>query len=300
MAIEFDFANVVTTEFGVGINQEEQQAFYLIPVDNDVQTALREMTVATTDAMRALAEEPARYEPAEKHEGNEYLQLPIGDDLAARMRMLHQANNLNMNAEALEEPEDLFCYFTRLTDGRGRRLTGLRRASQFKGVLKKRLIRFSADAMKLVEDDVFKLDSDFDLLIDANNVHVLRPKSFELVSELQAAIMNAVPTNIGAIGRQLEFVDFAGIQAYAARHPRAARYLASIRNQPIQNISRRGLTDYCRANGVEIQRAGRKIAVSDDHVMAFLEILDRRRYEVSLVADAPPELFRAGSREKIE
>lgn len=61
MAIEFDFANVVTTEFGVGINQGEQQAFYLIPVDNDVQDALREMTIATRDAMRDLAEEPARY-----------------------------------------------------------------------------------------------------------------------------------------------------------------------------------------------------------------------------------------------
>jgi hypothetical protein len=148
MAIEFDFANVVTTEFGVGINQGEQQAFYLIPVDNDVQDALREMTVATRDAMRDLAEEPARYEPAEKHEGHEYLQLPIGDDLAARMRVLHQANNLNMNAGALEEPEDLFCYFVRMTDGRGRRLTGLRRASQFKGVLKRRLIRFSAECIE--------------------------------------------------------------------------------------------------------------------------------------------------------
>jgi Domain of unknown function (DUF4868) len=154
--------------------------------------------------------------------------------------------------------------------------------------------------MKLVEDDVFKLDRDFDLLIDANNVHVLRPKSFELVSELQTAILNAVPTNVRAIERQLEFVDFAGIQAYATRHPRAARYLASIRDQQIHNISRRALTDYCRANGVELQRVGRKIAVSDDHVMAFLEILDRRRYEVNLVADAPPELFRAGSRQKVE
>ena len=300
MAIEFDFANVVTTEFGVGINQGEQQAFSLIPVDNDVQTALGEMAVATRDAMRELAEEPGRYEPAEKHEGHEYLQLPIGDDLAERMRAVHQANNFNMNPGALEEPENLFCYFTRMTDRQQRRLTGLRRASQFKGVLKKRLIRFSADAMKLVEDDVFKLDSDFDLLIDANNVHVLRPKSFELVSELQTAILNAVPTNVRAIGRQLEFVDFTGIQAYATRHPRAARYLASIRDQQIHNISRRALTDYCRANGVELQRSGRKISVSDDHVMAFLEILDRRRYEVNLVADAPPELFRAGSRQKVD
>jgi hypothetical protein len=299
MAIEFDFANVVTTEFGVGIEQGDQQAFYLIPVDNDVQTALREMTVATRDSMAALAEEPARYSPSEKHGGNEYLFVPIGDDLAERMRVLHQANNLNMNAGALEEPENLFCYFTRMTDTQGRRLTGLRRASQFKGVLKKRLIRFSADALKLVEDDVFKLDNDFDLLIDGNDVHVLRPSSFELVSDLQPAIMNAVPANVRVIGRQLEFVDFAGIQAYATRHPRAARYLASIRDQQIQNISRRSLTAYCRKTGVEIGNAGGRITVNDGHVMAFLEILDRRRYQVDLVTDAP-ELFRAGSREKLE
>lgn len=298
MAIEFDFVNVVTTEFGVGIEQGEQQAFYLIPIDNDVQTALREMTVSTRDGMIALAEEPERYSPSEKHGGNEYLFVPIGDDLAERMRVLHRANNLNMNVGALEEPENLFCYFTRMTDGQGRRLTGVRRASQFKGVLKKRLIRFSADALKLVEDDVFKLDNDFDLLVDGNNVYVLRPKSFELVSELQPAIMNAVPANVRVIGMQLEFVDFAGIQAYATKHPRAARYLASIRDQQIQNISRRALTDYCRANGIEIQRVGRKIAVSDDHVMAFLEILDRRRYEVRLVPEAP-ELFRAGSRQRV-
>jgi len=298
MAIEFDFVNVVTTEFGVGIEQGEQQAFYLIPIDNDVQTALREMTVSTRDGMIALAEEPERYSPSEKHGGNEYLFVPIGDDLAERMRVLHRANNLNMNVGVLEEPENLFCYFTRMTDGQRRRLTGVRRASQFKGVLKKRLIRFSADALKLVEDDVFKLDNDFDLLVDGNNVHVLRPKSFELVSELQPAIMNAVPANVRVIGTQLEFVDFAGIQAYATKHPRAARYLASIRDQQIQNISRRALTDYCRANGIEIQRVGRKIAVSDDHVMAFLEILDRRRYEVRLVPEAP-ELFRAGSRQRV-
>src|SRR6266700_248340 len=298
MAIQFDFDDVRTTEFGVGLS-EEGQTFHLVPVDNHVQTALREMAAATRDAMIRLADEPTRYQPSEKHERCEYLRLPIEDELAERMRILHQANNLNINVGALEEPEDLFCYFARMTDAQGRRLTALRRASQFKGVLKKRLIRLVADSLKLVEDDVFKLDSDFDLLIDAVSVHILRPSSFELASELQTVILAAVPRHVAAIQRHLAFVDFATIQAYATTHPRAARYLASIRDQGIDNISRRALTASCRENGVEIANANGRIVVNDDHAMAFLEILDRRRYRVNLVTDSP-ELFRAASRQKID
>lgn len=198
MPIEFDFADVQTAQFGVGIEERDAQRFYLVPVDNNVQDALREIAISTRDAMLHLAHDPEKYQPSEKHERTEYLYLPIGDDLAERMRLLHQANNLDMNAAAIGRTDDLFCYFARLTDRQQRRLTGLRRASQFKGVLRKRLISFIADALKIVEDDVFKLDNDFDVLVDAANVHVLRPVSFELVSELQAAILNAVPRNVKA------------------------------------------------------------------------------------------------------
>jgi hypothetical protein len=41
-----------------------------------------------------------------------------------------------------------------------------------------------------------------------------------------------------------------------------------------------------------------KINVGIDHVVAFLEVLDRRRYEVILVADSP-EPYRASSRQRI-
>src|SRR5207249_263466 len=139
---------------GVAYKDRRGEFFYLVPVDDEVQNALQEMAVATRDAMTALAEEPVQYEASEKHDRLEYLQLPLDDDLMARLRLLHGANNLELNAVALEVPENIFFYFAKMRDGEGQPLTALRRASRFKGVLKKRLIRLVTNTLRLVEDDV--------------------------------------------------------------------------------------------------------------------------------------------------
>jgi len=147
---------------------------------------------------------------------------------------------------------------------------------------------------------VFKLDTDFDFLIDSANVHILRPSAFEFAGNLQDAVLAAVPQNIGAVQKDLPFVDFAGIEEYASKHPRAARYLASIRSQKeTKNIDRAALRELCKTNGVEVQVKNRKVTVADGHEMDFLEVLDRRRYRLELVKGAP-ERFRAGSRQRID
>ena len=105
-----------------------------VPVDADVQGALREMVQATLDAMQKDEDGPAKYEPSEKHGSTEYLTLPLTDGMASYLRELHEATNLRIESTALDEPADVFCYFVRLTDEKNRRLTALRRASQFKGV----------------------------------------------------------------------------------------------------------------------------------------------------------------------
>jgi len=299
MTIEFDFSQVRTTEFGVGKDDGDRQSFFYIPVDADVQTALREMAEATWHAMDEMSDTPPTYEASEKYASSEYVRLPLTDDLASQMRGLHEANNLPTDATALSDPAKVYCYFARMTDEQGRRLTALRRATQFKGVLKSRLIRLVTDAMKLVEDKVFKLDTDFDLLVDAANVHILRPSGFEFTSQLQGAVLAAVPENIRAIQRDLRFVDFTDIQDYAGKHPRAARYLASIRTQATTNMNKRALKKLCRATAVEVHETNGKIRVDEAHIMGFLEVLDRRRYELELVAGSP-ERFRAASRQKID
>jgi len=301
MNLEFDLGNVTLTEFGVGRDDAGSQTFVVMPVDADVQNALREMVQATWDAMNKDENGPAKYQPSETHAGTEYLYLPLDDELAAPVRDLHKAVALDIDAAALSDPSDVFCYFARLTDKKQRRLTGLRRATQFKGVLKSknRLVRMLDDTLKIIEDTVFKLDNDFDLLIGAKNVHILRPSGFEFAGKLQQAILDAVPENIKAIGKDLTFVEFDGIEAYAGKHPRAARYLASIRGQEeTKNIDKSLLKKLCKQTGVEIAESKGKVFVTDGHEMGFLEVLDRRRYEVSLVKEKP-ERYRAASRRKI-
>lgn len=300
MNLEFNLANVTVTEFGIGRDAGKKQSFVALPVDADVQTALGEMVQATWNAMQADEDGPVRYEPSEKHASTEYLYLPIEDELAESIRELHEATVLEIDGAALAEPSDVFCYFVRLTDTNGRRLTALRRATQFKGVLKKRLIRLVTDSLKLIDDRVFKLDSDFDLLVDSANVHILRPRGFEFAGRLQQAILDAVPENMKAMRKDIPFVEFDAIEKYAKSRPRAARYVASIRAQKeTRNIDKAALKRQCKSTGVEIKDSKGKITVSEGHEMGFLEVLDRRRYEVNLVKETP-ERYRAASRRKID
>uniref|UniRef100_A0A7V2AZC4 DUF4868 domain-containing protein n=1 Tax=Rhodothermus marinus TaxID=29549 RepID=A0A7V2AZC4_RHOMR len=301
MKLKFDIESVQVTEFGVGKDDGNGQTFVAVPVDSHVQTALREMVQATWDAMQKDEDGPAKYEPSEKYESEEYLYLPLTDDMASFVRRLHEASNLPIDTTALSNPADVFCYFARMTDGEKQRLTALRRATQFKGVLKSkgRLVRMVDNTLRIIEDTVFKLDNDFDLLVDSANVHILRPSGFEFAGKLQQAILEAVPENIKAIRKDLPFVDFDGIEAYAREHPRAARYLASIRKQAqTKNIDKEALLNLCESTGVEVSEAKDKIVVSPGHEMGFLEVLDRRRYELELVK-GQSERYKANSRIKL-
>lgn len=299
MKLDFDLEDVVHTEFGVGIDVDTRQEFILIPVDASVQKALIEMAQVTWATMQKDDDGPKMYEPSEKHESIEYLYLPLDSSLAASVRQLHEAANLLMNSYALCDPAAVFCYFARLIDKDNRQLTALKRATQFKGILKSRLLRIVTDSLRLIEDRVFKLDTDFDLFIDSTNVYILRPSGFEFAGKLQRAILEAVPDNIAVIGNDLPFVDFNKIQTYALGRIRAARYLASIRGQAwTKNIDQIELKNFCKRTGVEVTETNGKISVVSGHEMGFLEILDRRRYEIELVKDQP-ERFKAASRRKL-
>ncbi len=301
MKLEFDLINVILVEFGVGRDDGNGQSFVAVPVDADVKTALREMTQATWQAMQNDEDGPTKYEPSDKHGGVEYLYLPLGDNMATAMRSLHQAVNLPIDAAALTAPGELFCYFVRMTDNQRRKLTALRRASQFKGIVKNkgRLIRLLDDTLQVVEDTIFKLDIDFDLLIDSKHVHILRPSGFEFAGKLQQAILDAVSANVKAIKADLAFIEFDGIEQYAAKHPRAARYLASIRGQEeMKNIDKSALKKLCKDTGVDVSESRGKVNVAAGHEMGFLQVLDRRRYELELVKDKP-EKFVAASRKPI-
>ncbi|HZQ25249.1 MAG TPA: Kiwa anti-phage protein KwaB-like domain-containing protein [Terriglobales bacterium] len=299
MTPRLDPENAATTEFGVGLENGKGQRFVMVPVDANVQEALREMVTATRDEMSAITEKPSEYEPSEKYGSTEHLHLLLTDELASQLRAIHEADNLPMDGRVLEDPSEVFCYFTRLTFGKGRRLTGVRRATTFKGILRSRLIRLATDALRIVEDKVFKLDNDFDMLIDNTDVYILRPSGFEFVGELQDAILGAVPGNVKLIQADLPYVDFSSIETYASAHPRAARYLASIRVQKeTKDIDKNSLKKLCASTGVKVEDVKGKLTVEESSIMDFLGVLDRRLYQIELIKGSP-ESFRASSRSRI-
>ena len=299
MTVAFDFKTVAATEFGVGLEGNGEQQLVLVPVDPSVQNALREMAISTQNEMNEIDNPPHPYEPSQKYGSLEHLYLTLDDEMAAQIRILHQANNLPVNGKVMSDPSNVFCYFARMLDGKKRRLTAIRRATSFKGILKSRLVQFTTDALRLIPDKVFKLDNDFDLLADDDGVSILRPSGFEFVGQLKEAILAASPANVKLIQSDLSFVDFTPIQEYASKHPRAARYIASIRVQKeARNIDKASLLKLCENTGVKVQEIKGKLIIEDASVMDFLRVLDRRLYQVELVKGSP-ESFRAANRKRI-
>lgn len=299
MPLDFSLDSIQHSEFGVGRDIEGEENYALLPVDAQVQTALQEMAKNTWLTICGFEGEGRAYEPSEKYESQEYVFLSIENALGEYLRGLHRANNMALDAGALNPASALYCYFARFTDRNGRRLTAVRRATQFKGIVMSRLVQFMTDALKIVEDATFRLDHDFDLLIDSNLIHILRPAGFEAIGKLQEAVCGAVPANIETISAQMEFVDFDRIREFAENHPRAARYLASIRSLgETVNISRPLLVNACAAHGIGIEEVDGRISILAGNEMDFLNVLDRRMYRLELV-EGTPERYKAGSRKKL-
>src|SRR5260370_473313 len=135
MSAQFDTRTAQLIEFGVGLHDGQGERYVLVPIDDEIQGALREMVVTTRDELKQAGEQAHLYEPSEKHSGKENLRLPLNDDFAANIRAIHEANNMLTEPSALANPENVFCYFARMSDGKVHRLTAIRRATAFKGVL---------------------------------------------------------------------------------------------------------------------------------------------------------------------
>ena len=301
MNLNFDVENVETTEFGVGRNIGSDRTYAVVPVHLGVQTTLQGMVAGTRHKMETSVESPATFNPAEKYASEEYLTLPVDDDLALRLRMLHEAPNLTIADDYLNWMTKCFCYFARLWDGDGNQLTALRRATQFKGTLNKqnRMLSLGTDALRVVDGPIFQLNADFDVLVDSDTVHIIHPNSFKLLGQIEEAIAEAVPQNVAAIAQSVTYVDWANVEDYAASHSRAASLLASIHtNSYAENLDKSALESDCTTGGISITDIAGRLVVPDGQIIDFLEVVDRRRY-VSRLVPGVTERYKASSRTRV-
>jgi hypothetical protein len=296
--LKFAFGAVEAAEFGVAVQTSKATQHFRVPADKSVQNALIEMAQRTEEQMRGFITSPEKFEPSQKYESREYLFLPLTDTLALPLKSLHEAVNLSNNSSIMRDTDDVFFYFARLTDAGGKKLTCVRRATQFKGVLKSQMVTWFNDSVRFLTDPVFRLDPDFDLLIDEANIHILRPSGFEFAGQAEKAVLTAVPENIRAVSAEMPYVNFEPIKTYASTHPRAARVLGSLRSQDLKGIAEKKLKRLCAKLHVKVSVKNGLLQVDEAQLLDFLEVLDRRRFDVDLL-ETPPEQFRAGARTRI-
>ena len=302
MNIEFDFSQILTAQFGVGQKLGKTIQYSLLPADNTVQDALVKETISALGSIDGKIANPPYFDPAEKYGGSEYLVLPLHHELSASLAELHEANSLSLNTPELQHIRKAFCYFLRGTDNNGRRLTAINRASQFKATLGKqgRLMAWLSDSLHVIPDPVMQLNAGFDIIIDSEFIHILHPASFRFLGNVNEVIAQAVPRNIETISKAASYVNWSNIEEYAIGHSRAASLLASIQTQGYaEDLDKIELESLCKKTGVALDSSGGQIAVPEGQILPFLEVMDRRRYEIGLVPETP-EQYRASSRSRVK
>lgn len=292
----FNFQHIQSVEFGVCLDTDNGESYRLVPCVAEVQQALKEMLEETRGSLFADGEDPQEFSPAEKYATHERLWINLTSDLVDKHREVFEATNLPTDSSALNEVEAIVSYFAIFRDNRKRKLMAFRRAAQFKGVLSKRLIRFSDDALRIVPDNVFKLDTDFDFLIFDDKVSILRPSGFVFTADMDQQIATCAMTNVSHIEKTITCVDFTGLREFVFKHKRAMRLVAAIKSRnDLAAIALRLLRAECKEGRIPLHQKGGKLFPEAGHELAFLMLLDRRRYTVTLI-EGHPETYEAASR----
>lgn len=300
MTLRFKFSSVEVIEFGVGLGKGEDREIARVPVSPDVSDILHQMVNTTWSDITQYAnkndESPRQYELSEKYSGTEYVYLNSEDPLAVSLSYVHTAVNLPI-VQLLDVISDISFYFARLVDSDGASLTAIKRNIHFTGLIRKDVLKFTSDTLELSDQDLFKLDQDFDLIIDSDCVHIWRPNAFRILADLSSVILASARRHLSSIQAVLPFIDLSPMADYVSTRSRAAQYVAVINGRGrARNIDRSALEELCSQNGIGLShREDGRLCVDDADNLPFLEVLDRRRYSISLV-QGDPELYRASSR----
>lgn len=292
----FDFDHIQSVEFGVCLDTGEGEAYRRVPCDQGVQDALKEMLVETIAALTKEGTEIREFSPAEKYGGNERLKVPINSDLVQKHRDVFATGDFDTDTHGLDDPRALISYFAIFRDRHGKKAMGFRRAAQFKGVVKKHLVTFINDALQLVPDKLFKLDSDFDFVIFEDQILVWRPSGFIFTADMDEHIAACAAANVDRISADVTCVDFTGLRDFVSKHKLAMRLVAAIKSRDdLMKISLKRLKTSCLANNVEFTAKNGRLIPNEGSEMDFLLLLDRRHYTLELI-EMQPETYQASSR----
>ena len=294
--MNFDFDNAQAIMFGVARRPRRgQPEFFDIAVQNDILVRLHEMASATWGQMQVnVDDDPLQYNPAETYPTKRYLTIALDADIVELFQNLYEVPNFEPGGlEILNHPRSIFCYFAQLVDQNDRGLFAMRRSSSFKSILRQtnRFLIWQQNELRLLGDDMFRLDHEFDLLIDDEAVHILHPKGFEQLGSLQQLLRDAAAENIELMNNRLPFVIWAWDDPDFRMPIGLARKLAALRNENLEGLTADALQQLCQSTNVPFQQLPDGMLEFDQvDVEGLLDTLSRRRARIEVIPGIP-ELF---------
>ena len=304
-----NLSKIRSTEFGLCHHfkkgNKKGREYALIPVDSGVQNELLKMLRTTLEALDLGGEKLEKYEFSQKYETTARLEIPLAEGPLETLRAFYETENIAINLQRIKNLKDSSFYFVTFRDNQKNKLIGIRRTKEFKGVVsaKNRLMRWADDALTMVEDDIFKLDKDFDYLISEKAVYILRPIGFEQTADVQKHLKEHAKNNTEHLKVIGSCINLKKLAQYVEKRPRAWRLVASISSRvklkKENKISPDKLKDSCEKQKIAFEEKDGQILPKPGNEMAFLELLDRRRYTVSLIENKPPEFYKALNRKPV-
>lgn len=294
-----DFRNV---EFGLAFIIDNEQVVFRIPVDLTVKSSLVEMR---DEFFRqyGFEENPEQFSPSEKYGSSEVLIADLNSEYLHSIRELFYLEQIPISSQNLSQIQNsISFYFAIFTSQDGSKEMGVKRPAQFKGLLSKknRLMRMVDDTLEIIPDDIFKLDNDFDFIVDSNDrVMILHPTGFIFISDMEEVILRTISSALAQVSTRIPCINFGNIEAFIIGSKRAAKLLASIKSRPdLEFTSLEKLISRCQSLRLTVIEENGQIYPHESHVLDFLYVLDRRQYDID-ITELDPEVYLAASRRQV-
>jgi hypothetical protein len=289
--------------FGVCFRIEEEIVHHRIPIDDTVRVSLVDMRNDFCTLYDGIEGDPEQFSPSEKYGTTEKLFASLTVPYLFSLNNLYHHHNAPVNSINLSDYlSSVEYYYSEFIHNNGAKTIGVKRPNQFKALLKKRVIRLTNDTLRAVEDDIFKLDNDFDVLIHEDRVEILHPAGFIFISDLEGEILTGVIDSANQIGAIITWLDFQFIGQHIAQNNarRAAKLIASIKSRnDLHHTDQFKLTEKCAHLGIPLNdNGGGLLTTSPDRIVDLLEVLDRRSYEYDITVNNTVEIYVAASRKQ--
>ena len=297
----FKMENFKRAEFYVCLNAHHTEQHYQVPVDTSVQNALKDMLAVTLSKIDELKKNEGfeEFSPAQKYSANDAVFCKMDSEYAEIPRLLLEEKEIPETSHATDDLAQISFYYVIAYDSDENKLLGVRRASQFKGVLKSKLINVVDNTLHLLPEKTFRLDADFDYVADQDMLWALRPAGLEFTGQLTAAVVAMASQASAEVAKRVSFLDLSKLGVYASKHPRAARYLAAVRSRnDLEKISQKYLVAYCANADVELIDKDGKLSPAEGQEILFLEVLDRRVFTAELI-EGEKERYEAPNRKNV-